>query len=65
MNKSLSTSFTIIIYVLLLITSVFFIRFVVNIHVFMVKFQQDVNDSKKYWYCTLSLMLVGDDKIDG
>ena len=31
----------------------------------MVKFQQDVNDSKKYWYCTLSLMLVGDDNIDG
>ena len=31
----------------------------------MVEFEQDVNDLTKFWYCTLSLMLVGDDKIDG
>ena len=32
----------------------------------MVKFEQDVNDSSKFLYCTLSLIiLVGDDMIDG
>ena len=33
--------------------------------VFMVKFEQDVNDLSKFWYCTLSLILVRDDNIDG
>ena len=33
--------------------------------VFMVKFEQDVNDLSKFWYCALSVILVSDDNIDG
>ena len=37
---------------------------VVYTGVFMVKFEQDVNDLSKFWYCALSLILVSDDNID-